>query len=241
MTLTDKHKARIAGTIAFASFVPGFILFRSLAIANFPPGAWLTSVYVAYFVLTIVFAHALAFYLHFDKKAVRGTGLGKQAPRYVDYMVTAVLAIGTVQILHAEGWLARYIHQITDTTPDLIFKINKKAEEHPQKDCGKNPYFTAKYCGQLLEITKQPNLAVYVEQKLVADNDFLDHTIGLAGGPPPGGTGDKVTDTRLRSPGCRQIRVRDCAFARGPSICVDLADHAPAAVRDCPASHENIP
>lgn len=184
--MTDKSKAHLASGIAFATFVPLVVLFRSLSIADFPPQSWLTLAYAAYFLLSIVFTHALVFHLHFNKRSSLGVGLSRQAPRYIDYLATTLLAIGAIQISHAEGWLARYIDQITDPTPVLIAKIDAQARQHLQTDCGKNRYFPPTYCNRLLEITKESELTDYVQRNLMHDTDFLEHPIGFAGTPPAG-------------------------------------------------------
>jgi hypothetical protein len=175
--MKEKSKARVAGLIAWASFIPVAVLFRSLAISDFPPRTWLSEAYIAYFFGIIIFVHAVTFFLHFVKKNSKGIGFSRQVPRYFDYLVTVLLTVGILQITHAEGWLARHIDQVTETAPDLIVKIRQQAQTHIHNDCGKNSYFTKSYCDRLIEITKQSDLQSFVERSLMRDSDFLNHTI----------------------------------------------------------------
>ena len=180
MPISDpKTLVRILGALAWLFFLPCALLFRSLAIDDFVPRQWLIPAYIAYCLTVVLWLYALVFYLHLDSKVSRGTGLSKRVPKYIDYIVTALLTIGVLQISFADNWLGKYIDARGGDKAALIEKIRTQAERHLTHDCGRSSYFSITYCSKLRLITSASDLPVFIKATLFNDTEFLNHTTGI--------------------------------------------------------------
>jgi hypothetical protein len=192
-SLNPKITVYVLGMLSLALFPLCGLLFFSLAVVdfNFVSPRLLSPVYVTYFASTVLWLHCLAFYLHLDAKISRGRGLSKQVPKYLDYAVTAILAIGIMQISFADEWAAKYIDEYAGSKIELIDKIRARAQKDIKYNCGKDVYYTKEYCDRLQEISSEPNLAEFIQAKLFGDSKFLNHStyqVSVFSGAVPGMT-----------------------------------------------------
>lgn len=137
-----------------------------------------------------------------ELKEVRGKGLSKNVPRYIDYGVIALISIGLAQIYFSEDVFAKYIEQISGTKEEIVTNIRNKAAAHQIDDCRQkegfdvelckklglenctqNGGFTVEYCRKLDEIVSSKNLDAYILTTLSKDSEFLDHIIGYISSP----------------------------------------------------------
>ena len=116
----------------------------------------------------------------------KGTGLSRSAPKYLDYVVTLLLLLGTLQIGLAEPWIASYIDRRKQNSTTLVERVRTVALKDLQNECGKNRRFTDANCKRLREVATHPDLAEFIRKDLSNDDQFLKHEIGWMPGPHGG-------------------------------------------------------
>jgi hypothetical protein len=180
MKVKRKH---VLCTITMFSFAGlGMTLFK-LLLQDFPSRHFFAITYFGYVVAALVFVHSAFFFANLELKEIGGKGLSKNVPRYLDHVVTALIAIGLVQIFFSEDIFAKYIEQISGTKPEIAMSIKQKAAAHLKDDCKNKEAFTVDYCKKLDAIVKAQNIDEYVSKTVSKDSEFLEHSIGYVVSP----------------------------------------------------------
>lgn len=188
--------------IAFVSFTVIVVTSSQLLLGNFPSKNNVTAIYFAYAAASLVFAHAVAFWINHMLMEMKGKGLSKNAPRYIDYGITMLIAIGLVQIYFSDEVFGKYITRIGGTKHEVLQKIKTKAEAHLEEDCTprndivahvcnkigatkceQKGGFTPDFCAKLGEISMANDMESFVSNVLGKDTEFLNHPIGYVATP----------------------------------------------------------
>lgn len=149
-----------------------------LLLQAFPSRQFFTLTYFGYSAAAVVFVHAAFFFANFELREIRGKGLSKNVPRYLDHVITTLIAIGLIQIFFSEDIFAKYIEEVSGTKPEIATNIVRKAAAHLKEDCGNKEGFTVAYCKKLDAILKAQNVNDYILTTLSKDTEFLEHPIG---------------------------------------------------------------
>jgi hypothetical protein len=171
-------RKNLLGAIAFFSFVVLVITLYKLLLLGFPSRQFFAVTFFGYSAAAVVFVHAILFFANLESREIRGRGLGKDVPRYLDYVVTILIAIGLIKIFFSEDIFAKYIEEVNGTRQEIATKIVRQADAHLKEDCGTKKEFTLTYCKKLDAILNTKNIDDYIVTTLGRDTEFLEHPIG---------------------------------------------------------------
>ncbi len=190
------QKKQVYGAIALVAAMAVALTSLKLLVHEFPDKTYFVPTYVAYSVAVLILVHSFFFYVNLELKDMRGKGLSKNVPRYIDYCITLLIGVGLVQITFSQDIFARYIGQISGTRAEIVENIRSTAETHLFKDCperkglvvdiceklklencSQNEGFTPGFCRKVHGIVATSDLDEYVSKTLRKDSEFLNHPI----------------------------------------------------------------
>ena len=167
-----------------------------LLVHEFPGRDHFVSTYVAYSVAVLILVHSVFFYVNLGFRDAYGKGLSKNVPRYIDYCITLLIAIGLIQVTFSQDVFARYIGQISGTRAEIVENIRSTAQTHILKDCPEKKGFTVQiceklqfsncsqnegfspgFCKKLIGIVSSSDLDQYISKTVSKDEEFLNHPI----------------------------------------------------------------
>lgn len=202
-----KIKKKLLGIGAVISSMGAFFAFQKLVLNDFPSKENLATIYFLYAATLLAAFHAATFWLRLELIETRGRGLHKNTPRYIDYSITALIAVGLFQIYFSHDSIAKYISKVSGGKQEILSNIQSAAQKHLDSDCKpdtgilvkvcefvgmenckQKKNFTAEFCSKTAEIPGQADLGKYVTETLSRDRKYLDHPIEYAmyqGGAQP--------------------------------------------------------
>lgn len=194
-----KIKKTLFGVGAIISSTGVFLALQKLVLNDFPSKENLAVIYFLYAAALLVALHAATFWLRLALIEKRGRGLNRNTPRYIDYGITALIAVGLFQIYFSHDSVAKYIAVVSGDKQEILNDIQSAAQNHLDRDCKpdsgflvkacefagmencrQKKRFTAEFCSKTAEIREQADLEKYVTETLKRDRKYLDHPIEYA-------------------------------------------------------------
>lgn len=199
------QKKFLLGLGALSSLAITLFALQKLILNDFPSKSNIAMIYFLYASALLATLHTAIFWLRLELLETRGCGLPKNTPRYIDYCITIIIAVGLFQINFSEDSMAKYITTISGTKQDILTNIQNAAQKHLDTDCKpdsgllvevcesmgrenckQKKRFTTEFCMKTAEILNQKNMENYILEVTSKDTEYLNHPIEFIatnGGP----------------------------------------------------------